>query len=407
MKIVDGYIDCSKRYPNSQRKKPFYAVRYSLFYNSDENDKQLIDFLIEKAKRLANNVVANAANNSLKLRNSSRVFSNCLAGVISEHFWLLFLNKESEVVSYTTFTHASNQIDLEIIKTHGKIEVRSSFPRKGVEFAICDIHQFKIIGPYSNSYKNGEVKKDFYVGALFHLNSPEEIINKVKQDGFSFFLTGGATWDMMWDDTKAIISDLTPDDAFAIQLHTSYRVVPYSNALDTKEVKEAIYKSIDNLVPTIDEIIENDKKFISHLPLYSIKAACGYFGNGDAVDELGWIRVRGLRLDRNMFVVKAVGHSMEPRINDGDYCVFRTCPAGSREGKIILAQHHGYFDEDNAGAYSIKEYHSQKTIDEYGNWQHEEIVLQPLNKAYNPIVLTPNDIDDFRIVGEFLGVLRM
>ena len=156
----------------------------------------------------------------------------------------------------------------------------------------------------------------------------------------------------------------------------------------------------------LDSIDENEQ-FTTCLPVYSIKAACGYFGEGNVVDELGWIRVSGLRLDRNMFVVKAVGHSMEPRINDGDYCVFRTCPAGSREGKIILAQHHGYFDEDNAGAYSIKEYHSQKKFYEDGIWQHEEIVLKPLNKEYNPIVLTPDDIDDFRIVGEFLGVLRM
>lgn len=154
--------------------------------------------------------------------------------------------------------------------------------------------------------------------------------------------------------------------------------------------------------------VDTNLQFSVYLPLYSIKAACGYFGDGESVDELGWIKAEGIgHLNSDMFVVQAVGRSMEPRINDGDYCVFRTNPAGSREGKIILAQHRGYFDEDTAGAYSIKEYHSQKTIDEYGNWQHEEIVLQPLNKAYNPIVLTPNDIDDFRIVGEFLGVLRM
>lgn len=177
-------------------------------------------------------------------------------------------------------------------------------------------------------------------------------------------------------------------------------------ALNNLEIRKEQTHNPQDVKITHDII--DEQKFISHLPLYSIKAACGYFGDGESVDELGWIKAEGIgHLNSDMFVVQAVGRSMEPRINDGDYCVFRTNPAGSREGKIILAQHRGYFDEDTAGAYSIKEYHSQKTIDEYGNWQHEEIVLQPLNKAYNPIVLTPDDIDDFRIVGEFLGVLRM
>ncbi|MFR8553974.1 MAG: S24 family peptidase [Bacteroides cellulosilyticus] len=40
------------------------------------------------------------------------------------------------------------------------------------------------------------------------------------------------------------------------------------------------------------------------------------------------------KLNRNMYVVQAVGHSMEPTIHDGDYCVFRSNPAGSRQGKI-------------------------------------------------------------------------
>jgi SOS-response transcriptional repressor LexA len=177
-------------------------------------------------------------------------------------------------------------------------------------------------------------------------------------------------------------------------------------ALNNLEIrKEQTHHSKDGKI--IREIIE-EQKFISYLPLYSIKAACGYFGDGESVDELGWIKAEGIgHLNSDMFVVRAVGHSMEPKIQDGDYCVFQANPAGTRQGKIVLAQHRGYFDEENAGAYSIKEYHSQKKFYEDGIWQHEEIVLKPLNKEYNPIVLTPDDIDDFRIVGEFLGVLRM
>ena len=158
----------------------------------------------------------------------------------------------------------------------------------------------------------------------------------------------------------------------------------------------------------IEPMVNDDVKYIDFLPVYSIKAACGYFGEGDDVSELGWIQVEGLgKLNRNMFVVQASGHSMEPTINDGDFCVFRANPAGSRQGKIVLVQHHNFFDSDYAGAYSIKEYNSSKSFDKYGNWQHEEIKLLPLNKDYNPIIIHEEEAEEFRVIGEFVGVITV
>lgn len=156
----------------------------------------------------------------------------------------------------------------------------------------------------------------------------------------------------------------------------------------------------------IEPNVNDEVKFVDFLPVYSIKAACGYFGDGEGVDELGWMKVDGVaRLNRNMYVVQASGHSMEPRINDGDWCVFRSNSAGSRQGKIVLVQHHGYFDADNGGAYSIKQYQSIKKYDEEGNWMHESIVLEPFNKDYNPIIIDVDDADNFCVVGELVKVL--
>lgn len=158
----------------------------------------------------------------------------------------------------------------------------------------------------------------------------------------------------------------------------------------------------------IEPTVNDEVKFIDFLPLYSIKAACGYFGDGENVEEEGWVRVEGVgRLNRNMYVVQAVGDSMEPLIQDGDYCVFRSNPAGSRQGKVILAQHHSKYDPDYSGSYSIKTYTSRKNFDEYGNWMHEEIVLQPKNSAYDPIIINEDDAEDFRIVGEFVGKVSL
>ena len=133
----------------------------------------------------------------------------------------------------------------------------------------------------------------------------------------------------------------------------------------------------------------------------------GYFGDGEAVENLGWVKVDNLgKLNRNMFVVQAVGHSMEPLISDGDYCVFRANPAGSRQGKIVLIQHYDFYDADYSGSYSIKKYTSSKRYNEDGTWMHEEIVLCPLNTDFAPIVLREDDAYEFRVIGEFIGVVR-
>lgn len=158
----------------------------------------------------------------------------------------------------------------------------------------------------------------------------------------------------------------------------------------------------------IEPVVNDEVKFVDFLPLYSIKAACGYFGEGENVEEEGWMKVEGLgKLNRNMYIVQAIGDSMEPTISDGDYCVFRSNPAGSRQGKIILAQHHSKYDPDYSGSYSIKVYSSSKRFDENGVWMHEEIILHPKNKAYNPIIINEEDSEEFRIVGEYVGKINM
>ena len=43
---------------------------------------------------------------------------------------------------------------------------------------------------------------------------------------------------------------------------------------------------------------------------------------------------------------KAYGSSMEPTIKEGDYCIFRANVVGSRQGKIVLAQHRDIKDPE-------------------------------------------------------------
>ncbi len=173
-----------------------------------------------------------------------------------------------------------------------------------------------------------------------------------------------------------------------------------------KEKAEQPEAKTVELAPRIEAEVNDDVKYIDYLPLYSLKAACGAFGEWQVVNESGWVKVDGLgKLNRNMFVVKAVGHSMEPRITDGDLCVFRANVVGSRNNKIVLVQHNDYYDSENEGSFSIKKYTSEKAYDrDTGEWLHERIVLKPLNNAYDPIIIEEDD--GFMVVGEFLDVIR-
>lgn len=180
----------------------------------------------------------------------------------------------------------------------------------------------------------------------------------------------------------------------------------YVKSLLLKKNTSALSSTSTCSVPKIELDIAVGARYIEFLPFYSVRAACGYFGDGEEYGEEGWLRVENIpNLNRNMFVVKASGKSMEPKISDGDYCVFSRSGGGSREGKIVLVQHYNTFDPEYSGSFSIKRYHSIKAFSPDGSWCHEKIELQPLNKEYKPIIIEEENLEDgFRIIGEFIGI---
>ena len=155
---------------------------------------------------------------------------------------------------------------------------------------------------------------------------------------------------------------------------------------------------------TIEPDVAAALKFVDYLPVFSLQAACGNFGRGMAVEPLGWIKCPpGLKPDHNMFAAQVAGRSMEPRLQDGDYCVFRANPGGSRQNKLVLVQHSSIADPDTGGSYTVKKYTSKKKYAPDGAWQHEEIILQPLNPAYSPIVIPNAEDEEFMVIAEVVG----
>ena len=143
------------------------------------------------------------------------------------------------------------------------------------------------------------------------------------------------------------------------------------------------------------------------IPLYTLRAACGHFAEGQEAEKEGWIDVyeQGFRPDaERQFAVYAKGHSMEPKIQDGDICVFEWYHGGSREGEIVLTECNQK-DLDYGGMYTIKKYHSEKVQDKDG-WRHSKIELQPLNKEYDTITWAEEKSEEYRTIGILKKVLN-
>lgn len=162
-------------------------------------------------------------------------------------------------------------------------------------------------------------------------------------------------------------------------------------------------------LPLLEYVKDYSRRmFKDLLPVYSLEAACGKFGDGQDVRWEGWVEVKGRQLDERMFIALAVGNSMEPTIYDGDYCIFRAKPEGTRQGKIVLVQHWGFEYSETGGRYTIKRYSSEKVVSPDGSWRHSKITLSPLNKDFEPIeiIAQGDEPNSFQVIAEFIDVIR-
>lgn len=152
------------------------------------------------------------------------------------------------------------------------------------------------------------------------------------------------------------------------------------------------------------------KPFVNCVPLYDLKAAAGHFSDEQQVSssDIEWVQLPdAFRHRRDLFVAQVIGESMNRRIPNGAWCLFRLNPAGTRHGKVVLAQHRDVADTDTGGHYTVKKYESKKKILPDGTWRHSSIILRPDSTAsgYEPFIFTEEQADDVKVIAELVAVL--
>jgi len=143
------------------------------------------------------------------------------------------------------------------------------------------------------------------------------------------------------------------------------------------------------------------------IPLFDFYAAAGSFDELQSETTYSLIEVdKKYALDDQYFACKVVGESMNKRIPNGSICIFKKYAGGSRNGKIVLVENRDTQDLDFCSAFTVKTYFSQKALS--GDGRHnEEIILKPnsYNERYKDIVVTEEQADGMRVIGEFVCVL--
>lgn len=169
----------------------------------------------------------------------------------------------------------------------------------------------------------------------------------------------------------------------------------------------ALYKPENKLriLPFVDV-----KPYVNAVPIFDIYAAAGEFSDLQIANEnFDWVELPiNISAKKGYFVCQIIGESMNKKIENGSWCLFKENPVGSREGKIVLAKHYDIQDSNFGAGYTVKSYHSEKNISE-DSWSHESIVLKPLSydSSFEDIILSGDEINKLQIVGELVKVLDL
>ena len=152
------------------------------------------------------------------------------------------------------------------------------------------------------------------------------------------------------------------------------------------------------------------KPYVNAVPLFDLKIAASHFSEEQLVsdEQIEWVQLpERFKIGPGCFVAQVVGESMNRRIPNGAWCLFRANPVGSRQGKVVVVEHRQISDADTGARVTVKLYQSEKVSTEEGEWRHSRIVLRPdsTEKRYRPIVLDPAEAENLKVVAEYIEVI--
>ena len=186
------------------------------------------------------------------------------------------------------------------------------------------------------------------------------------------------------------------------------RLVQKNNVAATSNIEHAddVAESADVLPFRI--ILRNEESTDIHaIPLLDLKIAAGPFGAFQHMDTdtTQWIELPdGFKYSEDLFVAQVTGESMNKKIPNGSWCVFKANPVGTKQGKIVVAQLQDHIDSDTGASYTVKLYSSSNLLNDDNELQ-QSITLTPASSDKSYRTMSVSNGDEVLIVAEFVAVL--
>lgn len=184
----------------------------------------------------------------------------------------------------------------------------------------------------------------------------------------------------------------------------------------TGEAAEAVGSDTDRAASKVIplRLVSKEERLmgVAAAPILDLRFAAGAFSDVQAleINDGPWAALPDwVRPQPGLFLAQVVGESMNRRIPNGSWCLFRARPEGTREGKVVVVQHRSISDPETGGQYTIKIYSSEKRPEEDGGWRHQRITLRPDSDrpSFEPIVIELGDDEEkFAVVAELLTVME-
>jgi hypothetical protein len=149
------------------------------------------------------------------------------------------------------------------------------------------------------------------------------------------------------------------------------------------------------------------RPYTNCVPVFDLQIAAGTFGAEHWETPNQWVELpEPFTPKKGFFVARVIGESMNRRIPNGSWCLFRSASAGSRQGKVVLVELRDVQDPETKGQYTIKLYESTKQSTK-GAWEHETITLKPDSniQGFSNLVFSSGSSERLTIRGELVAVL--
>ena len=162
----------------------------------------------------------------------------------------------------------------------------------------------------------------------------------------------------------------------------------------------------DKVAAQVVATVAPDEAYRVAWPVFDLVAAAGAFGDAQSPEPQGWMRLApDATLDRNCFVARMKGDSMQPRVPDGAWVLFRHWPTPppvcALDGRRVLVQLRGADDPDTGGRYAVKRW---KVAEVDADGMVERVELRPDNPACQTLSLRAED-GDLRVIAELVRVV--